>query len=388
MQTHWQALAVLTMARISLGFQVQSIASVSPDLVAELALSYADLGTLLGLYYLPGIVLAFPGAALGRRFGDKRVVICGLFLMALGGLMTAAAWDFASLLVGRLLSGVGAIVLNVLMSKMITDWFAGRREIVLAMAVFVNSLPIGMGLAMLALSPLAILAGWSAALAATAAASLAALLLVHLAYTKHHNDSAGTEAAGRISASDVLLMCLAGAIWGIFNGSVAVMMGFAPTFLTYEGHSAAQIALLVGATIWLSAASVQAGGVLAQRWGKHTLLMAAGALGWGACLALLASGVGLSSAALIGAGLVLGLPVGVILAMPSQVLRPESRSVGMGLFYTCLYLGNTMLPPAAGWVQDLTGRPAAPLHLTAMLVASMLLLYALFHAVARRRVPG
>jgi len=36
------------------------------------------------------------------------------------------------------------------MTKMVTDWLAGR-ELVLAMAVFVNAFPIGIGLALLSL---------------------------------------------------------------------------------------------------------------------------------------------------------------------------------------------------------------------------------------------
>ena len=194
MLLHWQALTLLTAARVSMGFQFQSVASVSPDLIRELGLSYADLGTLIGLYFLPGLALAFPGAALGRRFGDKRVVGFGLVLMTAGGLLTALASDFASLAAGRLLSGVGGVLLNVLMAKMVTDWFAGRREIVLAMAIFVNSFPIGIGLATLALGPLAAMAGWGASLAATAALSVAALLLLALAYAKHPNDGAGAAA--------------------------------------------------------------------------------------------------------------------------------------------------------------------------------------------------
>ena len=64
-RTRIQALAVLTAARTSLGFQFQSVASVSPMLVEELGLTGADLGTLIGLYFLPGLALALPGGALG-----------------------------------------------------------------------------------------------------------------------------------------------------------------------------------------------------------------------------------------------------------------------------------------------------------------------------------
>ncbi|MGG5819263.1 CynX/NimT family MFS transporter [Falsiroseomonas sp. HW251] len=382
MQAHWQALTVLTVARTSLGFQFQSVASVSPDLVAQLGLDYADLGTLIGLYFVPGMALALPGAALGRRFGDKRVVGFGLVLMVAGGLLTAWASDYAALAAGRLVSGFGAVLLNVLMSKMVTDWFAGRREIVLAMAVFVNSFPIGVGLATLLLGPLAGLAGWSAALAATAALALGALLLVGLAYAKHPNDGSRASAAATIAPREVVLVCLAGAIWGIFNGSFSVMFGFAPTFLAGEGLSVTAVGLLIGIATWLAAGSVQVGGILAQRWNRPAMLMAIGALGWAACLVALALGAGMSGAALIEAGLLMGLPVGVIMSLPSQALRPESRALGLGLFYTWLYVGHALMPPAAGWLQDATGSPSAPLLFTALLVAAMLPAYGLFQAIS------
>ena len=236
MQPHWAALAVLTAARISLGFQFQSLASVSPIVVEELGLSYADLGTLIGLYFLPGVVMALPGGALGRRFGDKRMVAFGLVLMLAGGSVASLASDFAGLAAGRVLSGVGGVLLNVLMAKMVTDWFAGRREIVLAMAVFVNSFPIGVGLAMLTLGTLADTAGWPAALAASAALALAALLLLGLGYQRHPNDGAAAATpGGTVSPREAGLVCVAGAIWGIFNSGFAVMFGFAPTFLARAG---------------------------------------------------------------------------------------------------------------------------------------------------------
>lgn len=385
MQAHWQALTVLTIARTSMGFQFQSIASISPDLVSGLGLSYADLGTLIGFYFLPGVALALPGGALARYFGDKRVVGFGLILMTAGGLVTAFAWDFASLAAGRLLSGMGGVLLNVVMAKMVTDWFAGRREIVLAMAVFVNSFPIGVGLATISLGTFAELAGRNASLAATAAFALAALLLLVGAYRKHPNDGAGTAIAGAISVKEFALVCLAGAIWGIFNGAFAVMFGFAPTFLAREGATLAQAGFTIAIATWLVAVSVQLGGFLSQAWKRPAHLMAVGALGWAGCLWLVAADTGLSSAALIGAGLIMGLPVGAIMAMPAQALRPESRSIGMGLFYTWLYIGHGLMPPMAGWLQDTMASAAAPLIFAAVLVAAMLPLYLLFEAIAQRR---
>ena len=63
MDDRWRALAVLTAARTSLGFQFQSIAPLSADLMQSLGVSYATLGLLIGLYLLPGVVSLPAGAA-------------------------------------------------------------------------------------------------------------------------------------------------------------------------------------------------------------------------------------------------------------------------------------------------------------------------------------
>ncbi|MDO8477118.1 MAG: MFS transporter [Candidatus Rokubacteria bacterium] len=144
----WVALAVLTFARTAMGFQFQSVGAVSPLLMERLHIANTELGWLIGLFSLPGVFLALPGGLLGGRFGDRRVVLAGLGLMTLGSALMGAAEGFAAVAVGRLLSAVGAILLNVLLTKMVTDWFAGR-EIIWAMTVLINSWPVGIGLASL-----------------------------------------------------------------------------------------------------------------------------------------------------------------------------------------------------------------------------------------------
>lgn len=96
MAGRWLALVVLTVARASLGLQFQSVGSVAPLLISNFGISYDDIGFLIGLYMLPGVVLALPGGLLGRRFGDKRVVIIGLGLMTVGGAVTGVATDYFS----------------------------------------------------------------------------------------------------------------------------------------------------------------------------------------------------------------------------------------------------------------------------------------------------
>ena len=152
MTGRWGILAVLFTVRATMGFQFQSVAAVAPILTRDAGIGLADIGLLIGLYLAPGMAIALPGGALGRRYGDKPAVLTGLALMFLGGLLMAFWPSWSAQICGRLLAGLGGVLLNVIMSKMVTDWFAGR-EIASAMAIFVNSWPVGIALALIVLPP-------------------------------------------------------------------------------------------------------------------------------------------------------------------------------------------------------------------------------------------
>src|SRR5260370_36988641 len=91
---------------------------------------------------LPGVFFALPGGVIGQRFGERRVVAGSLALMVVGSLVTAAGQGFAVAAAGRLLSGGGAVLMNIGLAKMVADWFA-EREVATAMAGVVPSLPGG-----------------------------------------------------------------------------------------------------------------------------------------------------------------------------------------------------------------------------------------------------
>jgi MFS family permease len=78
-------------------------------------------------------------------------------------------------LAGRLVSGIGAVAVNVLLTEMAADWFADR-ELSTAMAVLVVSWPLGIGVALVVLGPLAASVSWPAAMHATLAICIVALV--------------------------------------------------------------------------------------------------------------------------------------------------------------------------------------------------------------------
>ncbi len=70
----WRILALLFVIRTIMAIQFQMVAALSPMIEQTFAVGLADVGLLIGLYFAPGILMAVPGGAVGRHFGDKRVV--------------------------------------------------------------------------------------------------------------------------------------------------------------------------------------------------------------------------------------------------------------------------------------------------------------------------
>ena len=229
MDRKWIILAVLTLARTAMGYQFQSISAVSVSLNLDIGLSHALIGTLIGLYLFPGIVVSIPGGWLGQKFGDKRVVVTALALMAFGGGLAALTGDQVAMMAGRLISGAGAVVLNVLLTKMLADWFPDRHTVT-AMAVLIVSWPVGIALAMVSLPVLSETFGVGAAMVATSIAATICLLLMATSYSTPRIATPETVSPHGygLSKRETLLTLLAGTIWALYNVGCIVVLALSP----------------------------------------------------------------------------------------------------------------------------------------------------------------
>jgi predicted MFS family arabinose efflux permease len=384
-QNRWVMLAVLFVARTAMALQFQTVASTGPFLIEALAIDFASLGALIGLYMLPGVVIALPGGMLGQRFGAKHVVLVGLALMAIGGTLMGMSASFAMAAAGRVISGTGAVLVTVLVSKMVTDWFAGR-EIVTAMSIAIVSWPFGLAIGLVTYGWLAVTTGWSAVMYIGAVAALVAFALVLLIYRDPPDAPAASTGGFRLGLTwrEWLLVLIAGAIWGLFNVAYIVLISFAPDLFTARGYSLPEASGIVSIIGWMLIPSIPLVGSLVERFGRPNAFMIGGC----AVAAAAASALPFVNAPLIALGflvLAIGVPAGLIMALPAQVLRPNSRSGGMGVFFTCYYVAMAFMPGAAGLARDLSGSAAAPALFAAAMLLLCVLALMLFHAA--KRIP-
>jgi predicted MFS family arabinose efflux permease len=381
----WLILIVLFVARTTMGFQFQSVASAAPFLVDDLHLSYADVGSLIGLYLLPGIFLALPSAFLQVRFGDKAICLLGLLLMAIGGAVLGFSGDYTTALVGRICSGVGAVLLNLVVLKMVTDWFAGR-EIAFAMAAIAASWGVGIAVGLLVQGPIASSVGWHSLMHIIAALSGFSLVIVLAFYRSPplgHEKGKASQASphyGMPSLHNAAACLVAGAVWGVFNAGLVNFFSFTPVFLATRGLTLVEASSLTSLTLWISVFSIPVSGYFVHWSGKPNLAIWLFSFITGLVLLTLAINPSMALFLCIIVGLVLAPPVGAILALPARVLTPEQRSVGLGIFYTCYYALTTLGAPIAGMLRDLTANAAVPVIFGAALFAFVPALLAAFLA--------
>jgi uncharacterized membrane protein len=83
-------------------------------------------------------------------------------------------------------------------------------------------------------------------------------------------------------------------------------------------------------------------------------------------------------------GLLGGLAAGPIMSLPSRVLKPETRALGMGLFFTVFYMIQASAPWIAGAASSSTGSAAAAFDAGVVFLAITVGLVALFLRLAER----
>ena len=377
----WLILAVLFFARLTMAFQFQSVAALSPLLVVDFGVGLADVGFLIGLYFAPGVFFALPGGVIAARFGDKRIVSFGLILMLLGGAITAVTQDWNTLVIGRFVLGAGGVILNVVMTKMVVDWFTGH-EMSTAMAIFINSWPIGIALALLVLPALATAGGIALAWWALWAVVAAGFVLFALIYQPPEGIKA-TSATLERAAFPVAALVLAGLVWALYNTALAMVFGFGPSVLIQQGWTLAKAGSVTSLFMVIFSIALPIGGVIADRTGRKDAIIYLSLISFAVLMPVMLylPATALMIFCIVGALFALG--AGPVMTLPSDVLSPESRSFGMGVFFTIYYATMMVGPRVAGGLAE----AADDAGMAILAGAVMALLAAGSLALFRRSIP-
>ena len=390
----WAMLALCFATRAGLGFQFQTLGSVADPLARELHFSFSEIGTLIGLFFVPGLVLSLPAGVAGRWASDKVLIASGLLALALGGAAGAVAHGFGLFAVGRLLSGAGFVFSTIFFAKMVADWFSGR-EIATAMAVLVMSWPFGIAMGQVVHGALSVTPHWRMAFVIASLYCLAGAALVLLFYRSP--PSAGGPATGTgaetaptqtwLTKREWTLVLIAAFVWAAFNASYLVWASFAADVLIARGMAPLEAASIVSVASWLLIASGAFAGMIADRTGRPGLILTVCMLVAIGCLVMLPR-PGWALAVSIAAGLIGFAPAGLVMALTSEAMAPQKRAFGMGVFFSAWFLMTAPAPAIAGWLRDRTGDAYAPMIFAIVAIILTIASYGCFRWAAMALKPS
>jgi cyanate permease len=237
------------------------------------------------------------------------------------------------------------------------------------MSILMNTWPIGIALALLTLGPLAQGVSWQAAFVATAGLAALGIFSVSFGYTPTPGEVTAQQVdLGSLTRREWLLVSVTGLTWMFYNAAYNLLVAFLPTYFVRSGLSIVSAGAMAALNTILSIVSIQFGGLLARQYGRTDLIVHLSLAGWAlALIGLLTSGAMLPW--IIVSGLIAGVPVGVFISRPGEVLRAKTRSTGMGVFYTIFYVGMAIVPPLAGAMSDRTASSAVPIWFAAACIA-------------------
>ena len=121
----WAAAAIFTaLAMASLDTAIANIAL--PAIAADLHVGPADVIWVVNVYQIALVATLLPLAALGEIVGHHRIYLAGLLLFTLASLACACAWSLPSLLVARVLQGLGASGIMAVNTALVRYVYPGR----------------------------------------------------------------------------------------------------------------------------------------------------------------------------------------------------------------------------------------------------------------------
>lgn len=358
----WLMLALAALTIAGSYYTYDSIAPLASLLRDQRHLSQSQIGLLNAVFNLPNIALALGSGVLIDRIGAARTIVMAAAISTLGATMTAIGVPFGTMLVGRLLFGLGNETLYIALLVGIAQWFH-RGGGAFAIALFFAMARIGSYSADKSTSWLAGLyaQGWQAPL--WFAAGLTAVGLVtaigwlvldrRLAHLR-----AAAEPSERFDWRD--LTGFSRSFWYILWLNVLFASVFFPFRSTFsiqyfqdvKGMSLADAGTANSYVFLAAIFATPLCGLIADRVGRRaTMLTFAAALLPLTFLILATTHAGLwASTALM--GMSFSVIPAVIWPATAQLVEPRRCGTAFGVINMIQSLGLALVNALAGWLND------------------------------------
>ena len=325
-----------------------------PDLVAEFDLSRFQLGLLTTVLFVVGGPLSLVAGRATDHFGARRVMLVAFTVTAGAVVGIAISPGYPLVLGAAAVAGVALAAGNPVTNKLVAEHLPrGSRG--LTMGGKQAGVQVGAFLAGVVLAPVAVSAGWRAALGWSAVIPALAIVVVLAVVPRDPPPAPPEAAAPRSHSTHSVRLLMAYAF--LMGTGVAAVNAYLPLYLVERAGASSGVAGSVVATIGLvGIVSRVSWGWASERMRSLNGPLLALGLGAAAAIALIAAveplglWVAWPAAALFGASAITWNAVGMLAVITESGTRRAGRASGVVTFG--FYIGFVASPVAFGWLVD------------------------------------
>jgi predicted MFS family arabinose efflux permease len=377
-QRRWLILASSVVSFFAVGVTFFAVPPLVPQLTETFGLTHLQIGVLMGAIAIPAVFISISLGSAVDRWPARATGTVGLSVMAVGATAFALAPSYTALLTGRLVFGVGGLIVNLLMARLVTEAFR-RHELSLAMGIFNSVYPTSM-IVMFTVHPRLIdLIGWRGELLVLAGLALLAVPLhvcaVPAVFRGNDHETDLAKNRGRVTPA---LARLAVA-WALFFGVYAAVFTFAPDW----AGGGPDALLTVSLVAWTALIFAPIVGVAIDRVGHPSRWLSLSL----ALLGITLFGMSLGSIPAAPAMVLVGLSAGSALtstsSLPGRLVPAANFGFAFGFITAFSNLATLIGPATTGAIKDNVAGWATPWAV----LASTAVAGALFAASIRPRAP-
>jgi MFS transporter, CP family, cyanate transporter len=344
----WIIVAIFILAAFTYQYTQYQLTIVGKSLMSALQLTAAQFTSIFTAPLIPAIFLSLIVGIIADKAGMKLIIAAGMLLSCIGGIGHVFAGSYGSLFSTMLLTGLGAVAVNVTCGKMFSMWIK-KEYISMVMGAFLAASTVGQFVAQ---STTALLSSFTTAFWISGIlCCIVFILWILLGKEK----KAPLEAAGKspsiketakiVFGNKNMWLCAAGLF--LILGCQVAFNTWIPAALTSKGMSISQAGLVSSMVSFGNLCGALLSPIIAAKIGKDkpvillfTLICAAGyAFGWklnGVACYLLFFIFGMCAAGL--------MPLYISMPLKFNGIGPAYAGTAIGLISTAELLGGVVIP--------------------------------------------
>ena len=354
----WVILILSYLCMLVFALTLQSLPPILTLVIKDLRLPYAEAGSLMSLFALPAMLLSIPAGLLADRFGPFRIGMLSLILAVIGMSVIVVSGTFLYISSGRVIAGIGAVIISIVSAQTLSQWFRGR-EAGTAMGIWNTAMPVGTIICFTSFGKLGESFGWRMPISIVVIMGIVVLASFLLLYRNAPNlpqkVQAGEGWARLLSKVPKVgaHIWLTGLCWMWFNAAIISFSTFAPDFFISKGYNIGFAGFLVSLLMWGSLGFSPVIGRLVDKVYNNDIFIGGGGLILSIAIYLVVTSTDYLFPMAVMSVAVALVPAPVF-SFVSRVSEPENVGLGFGILSSLSGVGMSFGPYLAGAIRDKT----------------------------------